>query len=109
MRSENREQALQLIQSRLEKMFFPFECEFVQADQQGHLPEPSADAQDFSVDVQGKVIGLLRIYADGAVLREEDDGLAQFAETVSDSISLALANLQLREQTRLRAGTEGGH
>ncbi|MCC7228665.1 MAG: PAS domain S-box protein [Burkholderiaceae bacterium] len=107
MRCENREQALHLIESRLEKMFFPFDCQFVQADLQGHLPESSADAQDFSVDLQGKVIGILRIYAENALLREED--LAQFAETVSDSISLALANLQLREETRLRVGTDGGH
>lgn len=108
MRCENREQALHLIESRLEKMFFPFECQFVQPDLQGHSPESSADARDFPVNVQGNVIGLLRIYADDAVLREEDEGLPRFAETVSDSISLAMANLQLREETRRRVTTDGG-
>ena len=100
MRCERSEEAFHLIDSRLKTMFFPFDSEFVRPDPAGQLPEARADALDFPVDLNGKVMGLLRIHANDAALREEDDDMDTFAETVGDSVSLAMSNLQLREEMR---------
>ena len=102
MRCESREKAFELIDSRLPAMFFPFDCEFVRPDSEGRLPESGGDVRDFPVDLHGKVMGMLRIHASDAALREEDEGLDTFAETVGDSVSLAMSNLQLREEMRLQ-------
>ena len=72
MRCESSDEALHLIDLRLKTMFFPFDCEFVRPDPAGHLPEARSETLDFPVELNGKVMGLLRIHASEAARREED-------------------------------------
>ncbi len=106
MRCESSDEALHLIDLRLKTMFFPFDCEFVRPDPAGHLPDARSETLDFPVELNGKVMGLLRIHASEAARREEDEDMDTFAETVGDSVSLAMSNLQLREEMRLQVARD---